>query len=142
VFQRDEQSGSQQLMKELVMKEMHMIDAPLMILLKMIAPFYAISDDSMGIGYSVYYYKEYMAPNELVKLIAVDGIKPDPERIHTRRYPFTTEVYAVVRADLPPTSTAIHLRDWLLTPDGQDLIEHVVTLAITTNPPNPAVHLL
>jgi len=123
VFQRDEQSGSQQLTKELVMKEMHMIDAPLMILLKMIAPFYAISDDPLGIGYSVYYYEEYMAPNELVKLISVDGIKPDPETIQTRRYPFTTEVYAVVRADLLPTSTAIHLRDWLLIPEGQDLIE-------------------
>ena len=122
-YQRDEQSGSQQLMKELVMKGMHMIDAPLMILLKMIAPFYAISDDPLGIGYSVYYYEEYMAPNELVKLIAVDGIKPGRETIQTRRYPFTTEVYAVVRADSPPTSTAIHLRDWLLTPEGQDLIE-------------------
>ena len=110
-------------MKELVMKGMKMIDPPLMILLKMIAPFYAISEDPLGIGYSVYYYEEYMTPNELVKLIAVDGIKPDPERIQTQRYPFTTEVYAVVRTDSPPTSTAIHLRDWLLTPDGQDLIE-------------------
>ena len=110
-------------MKELVMKEMHMIDAPLMILLKMNAPFYAISDDPLGIGYSVYYYEEIMAPNELVKLIAVDGIKPDRETIQPRRYPFTTEVYAVVRADSLPTSTAIHLRDWLLIPEGQDLIE-------------------
>ena len=110
-------------MKELVMKGMKMIDAPLMILLKMIAPFYAISDDPLGIGYSVYYYEEYMAPNELVKLIAVDGIKPDREMIQTHGYPFTTEVYAVVRADSPLTSTAIHLRDWLLTPEGQDLIE-------------------
>ena len=100
-----------------------MIDAPLMILLKLTAPFYAISDDPLGIGYSIYYYEENMAPNELVKLIAVDGIRPDRETIQTLRYPFTTDVYAVVRADSPPTSTAIHLRDWLLTPDGQDLIE-------------------
>jgi phosphate transport system substrate-binding protein len=110
-------------MKELVMKGLPMIDAPLMILLTMIAPFYAISDDPLGIGYSVYYYEENMAPNELVQLIAVNGIRPDRESIQTRRYPFTTEVYAVVRADSPPTGTAIHLRDWLLTPDGQDLIE-------------------
>jgi phosphate transport system substrate-binding protein len=122
-YQRDEQSGSQQLMKELVMKGMQMIDAPLMILLKMIAPFYAISDDPLGIGYSVYYYEEFMAPNELVKLIAVYRTKPDRETIQTRGYPFTTEVYAVVRAVSLLTSTAIHLRDWLLTPEGQDLIE-------------------
>ncbi len=122
-YQRDEQSGSQQLMMELVMKDKPMIDAPLMILLKMIAPFYAISDDPLGIGYSVYYYEENMAPNEMVKLISVDGVSPDHDSIRTRQYPFTTEVYAVVRADSPPTSTAVHLRDWLLTPDGQDLIE-------------------
>jgi phosphate transport system substrate-binding protein len=122
-YQRDEQSGSQQLMKELVMKGLSMIDAPLMILPKMISPFYAISDDPLGIGYSVYYYEENMAPNELVKLIAVDGVRPDHDSIQTRQYPFTTEVYAVVRADSPPTNTAVHLRDWLLTPDGQDLIE-------------------
>jgi phosphate transport system substrate-binding protein len=122
-YQRDEQSGSQQLMEELVMKDLPMIDAPLMVLMKMIAPFYAISEDPLGIGYSVYYYEENMAPNEMVKSIAVDGIKPDRESIQARQYPFTTEVYAVVRADSPPSSTAIHLRDWLSTPAGQDLIE-------------------
>ena len=110
-------------MNELVMNGMQMIDSPLMILLKMIAPFYAISEDPLGIGYSVYYYEENMAPNELVKLIAVDGVSPERESIQNLRYPFTTEVYAVVRADSPMTGTAIHLRDWLLTPDGQDLIE-------------------
>lgn len=122
-YQRDEQSGSQQLMRELVMKGLPMIDSPPMVLLKMIAPFYAISDDPLGIGYSVYYYEEYMAPNELVKLVSVDGIYPDPGSIQTRQYPFTTEVYAVVRADSPPVSTAVQLRDWLLTSAGQDMIE-------------------
>lgn len=100
-----------------------MIDAPLMILPKMIAPFYAISDDPLGIGYSVYYYEENMAPNELIKLVSVDGIKLDKDTLQTRRYPFTTEVYAVMRADSPPTGSAVRLRDWLLTPAGQKVIE-------------------
>ena len=122
-YQRDAQSGSQQLMQSLVMKDLPMIDAPLMVLLKMIAPFYAISEDPLGIGYSVYYYEENMAPNEKVKLLAVDGIKPDHETIQTRQYPFTTEVYAVVRADSPPRSVAVRLRDWLLSAAGQEMIE-------------------
>ena len=122
-YQRDEQSGSQQLMRTLVMKDLPMIDAPLMVLLKMIAPFYAISEDPLGIGYSVYYYEEYMAPNEKVKLLAVDGIKPDHETIQTRHYPFTTEVYVVVRADSPPGSVAVRLRDWLLSAAGQGMVE-------------------
>lgn len=122
-YQRDEQSGSQQLMLSLVMKDLPMVDAPLLVLLKMIAPFYAISEDPQGIGYSVYYYEENMAPNEKIKLLAVDEIKPDHASIQTRRYPFTTEVYIVVRADSPPTSTTMRLRDWLLSPAGQEIVE-------------------
>lgn len=122
-YQRDEQSGSQQLMQTLVMKDLPMIDAPPMVLLKMIAPFYAISEDPYGIGYSVYYYEEYMAPNEKVKLLAVDGIKPDHKTIQTRQYPFTTEVYVVVRADSSPRSVAVRLRDWLLSAAGQEMVE-------------------
>lgn len=122
-YQRNEQSGSQQLMQELVMKGTPMVEAPLMILPKMIAPFYAISDDPLGIGYSVFYYEENMAPNELIKLIAVDGIEANFESIKRRQYPFTTKVFVVLRADALPDSSAVHLRDWLLSPAGQDVVE-------------------
>jgi phosphate transport system substrate-binding protein len=122
-YQRDEQSGSQQLMLTLVMKGLPMVDAPILILLKMIAPFYAISEDLQGIGYSVFYYEENMAPKEKIKLLAVDGIKPDHELIQTHQYPFTTEVYMVVRADSPLKSIAMHLRDWLLSPTSQEIVE-------------------
>jgi phosphate transport system substrate-binding protein len=122
-YQRDEQSGSQELMQSLVMKGLPMVGAPLLILLKMIAPFYAISEDTQGIGYSVYYYEENMAPKEKIKLLAVDGIKPDHESIKTRRYPCTTEVYMVVRADSPLKSIATRLRAWFLSPAGQDIVE-------------------
>jgi phosphate transport system substrate-binding protein len=122
-YQRDEQSGSQQLMQSLVMKGLPMVDAPLLILLKMIAPFYVISEDPQGIGDSLYYYEENMAPKEKIKLLAVDGIKPDHESIQTRRYPFTTEVYTVVRADSPLKNIARRLRAWLLSAAGQDIVE-------------------
>ncbi len=121
-YQRDAQSGSQQLMLSLVMKDLPMVAAPLLVLLKMIAPFYAISEDLQGIGYSVYYYEENMAPTEKIKLLAVDGIKPDHASIRTRRYPFTTEVYVVVRADSPPPSIAMRFRDMLLSAAGQEMV--------------------
>ncbi len=122
-YQRDEQSGSQQLMLSLVMKGLPMVEAPLLVLMKMIAPFYAISEDPLCIGYSVYYYEENMAPAEKIKLLAVDGIKPEYDSIQSRRYPFTTEVYVVVRADSAPTHVAVRLRDWLLTNAGQEVVE-------------------
>jgi phosphate transport system substrate-binding protein len=121
-YQRNDQSGSQQLMESLVMKGTPMIDALDLILLNMIAPFYAVSEDALGIGYSVFYYEENMAPNEYIKLLAMDGIQPTVESIKNREYPFTSEVYAVVRAASSPSSLEMRLRDWLLTPSGQDLV--------------------
>jgi phosphate transport system substrate-binding protein len=110
-------------MLSLVMKGLPMIDAPNLVLMKMIAPFYAISEDRLGIGYSVYYYEENIAPAEKIKLLAVDGVKPEYDSIQSRQYPFTTGVYTVVRADSPPTHVAGRLRDWLLTKVGQEVVE-------------------
>jgi len=104
------------------MKSTPMVNAPDLVLLKMIAPFYAISEDPLGIGYSVFYYEENMAPNEYIKLIAVDGVQPTLGSIKNKEYPLTTEVYSVVRADSSLSSLAVHLRDWLLTPEGQELV--------------------
>ena len=115
-YQRNDQSSRQQLMESLVLKGALMVDAPDLILLKMIAPFYAISVDLRGIGYSVFYYEENMALNEYIKLIAVDYVQPSLESIENQEYPFISEVYSVTRADSSPTSLAVRVRDWLLTP--------------------------
>ena len=50
-YQRNDNSGSHELMKELVMQGLKMVDAPdLFLLTSMIAPFNAISTDPSGIG--------------------------------------------------------------------------------------------
>jgi phosphate transport system substrate-binding protein len=123
-YQRDENSGSQELMRTLVMRELPMVDAPDLIMLTMFAPFYAVSTDPVGIGYSIYFYEENMAPEkESVRLLAVDGVMPGADSIRSRQYPYTTEVYAVVRGDLPDDSLARQLLDWLRSPAGQALIQ-------------------
>lgn len=122
-YQRDRNSGSQELMDDLVMKGVAMkTDSPDMILEMMAGPINMISHDVMGIGYSVYYYAAVMLPNEQVKLIGVDGVVPTTATIADRSYPLVTEVYAVVRADMPPASPAVRLRDWLLTEEGQAVV--------------------
>ncbi len=63
-----------------------------------------------------------MAPNEYIKLLAMDGIQPTLGSIKNREYPFTSEVYAVVRTASSPSSLEARLRDWLLTPAGQALV--------------------
>lgn len=122
-YQRNENSGSQELMKSLVMKGEPMMNAPDLILHGMMGPINALSYDEYGIGYSVFYYEQYMAPNEGIKLCSIDGITPSKETIRSREYEFTTEVYAVIREDTSKDSSAYHLRDWLLSENGQDLIE-------------------
>ena len=121
-YQRDRNSGSQELMEALVMKDLEIIDAPDMILEGMMGPINVISTDESGIGYSVYFYEQFMAPNEQLKLVAIDGVMPNFENIKARAYPYTTEVYAVVRSDLDESSPAYKLWRWLLTAQGQDAV--------------------
>lgn len=122
-YQRNRNSGSQELMEALVMGDLEMIESPDMILDSMIGPINAIADDPLGIGYSVYYYASFMFPHDFIKLIGVDGIAPSSANIANRSYPLTTEVYAVIREGMPPESTAVMLRNWLLSDDGQAVVE-------------------
>lgn len=121
-YQREDNSGSQELMKSLVMKDLPMVAAPDMIILTMSGLINAVAVDTDGIGYSVYYYEQFIAPNENVRLCGVDGVLPDAETIRARAYPLTTEVYAAIRDDLDRESTAYWLWEWLLTEAGQAVV--------------------
>jgi phosphate transport system substrate-binding protein len=121
-YQRDRNSGSQELMEALVMKGAPMLKSPNMIIETMMGAVNAIGKEPVGIGYSVYYYATFMLPDKNVKLIGVNGIKPTSENIAKHTYPLATEVYAVTRRNMPKGSTAIMLRDWLLTDEGKAAI--------------------
>ncbi len=128
-YQRNRNSGSQELMEGLVMRGTRMVDAPELLTTSMLGPLNAIGGnpwsgggDVLGVGYSVYYYANFMFPHQHVKLIAIDGVQPTAENIASRAYPLTTEVYVAVRDDMPQDSSAVIFRDWLLTGDGQAVI--------------------
>ena len=121
-YQRDRNSGSQELMEALVMKGTRMIEAPDMIMETMAGPINAVGRDPQGIGYSVYYYATVMLPDSKVKLVGVGGAMPTSETIGRRTYPLVAEVYAALRGGMPRDSTAVMLRDWLLTTDGQAVV--------------------
>ena len=126
-YQRERNSGSQELMMSMVMKETAMIDAPDMIVKTMLGPFNAIGGDPLtgaggdplGFGYSVYFYAAVMFDNQRVKIIGVEGVKPDSGTIASRSYPLAADVYAVTIKGAPADSPGVRFRDWLLTPDGQ-----------------------
>ena len=111
-------------MQSLVMKDRKMIDAPeLLTGTLMASPFLAIDDDVHGIGYSIYYYQEFMSPPARVKACAVEGVEPSSDNIRARTYPLVTDVFVVLRRDEPENHAARRLRDWLLAPTGQGVVE-------------------
>ena len=121
-YRRNPNSGSQELMEDLVMQGEVMIDSPDLLLYEMVGPFNAIGYDLLGIGYSVYYYATYMLPTETVRLVPVENVLPTTETIADGTYPFVTEVFVVIRADQPPDGSAMQLRNWLLTAEGQAVV--------------------
>ena len=65
----------------------------------------AIASYSNAIGYTVYFYNEQIIrPGDKLKTIGVNGVQPNKQTISNRSYPYTTEVYAVIRSDTDRSS--------------------------------------
>ena len=122
VFARDRNSGSEELMRELVMHDTPTVAQPQFFFGGMEIIIRSVAETPLAIGYSVYYYETLMAPDTRNKRLSINGIAPTRETIANRSYPLTAEVYAVIRKGLPETHPARILRDWLLSPDGQKLV--------------------
>ena len=125
-YQRNETSGSQVMMENVVMDGQPMTDAPkeyrpseMGALVDEVASYRNSAD---AIGYSVYYYVTEMYLREGVKLLAIDGVAPSNETIASGEYPYTQYNYAVIRADEPENSPARQLFDFLTTPEGKALM--------------------
>jgi phosphate transport system substrate-binding protein len=122
-YVRNANSGSQELMETLVMRGEPMADWTEAILSGMAGPFSTLRFDENGLCYTVYYYKEQMVRDQIVKHLSVDGVYPDKKTIKNLSYPYTTFVYAVVRQDLDRTSMAFKVYEALQTKGGKRMIE-------------------
>lgn len=122
-YARPRNSGSQELMQELVMQELVMPEWPEdMIISGMGGLVDMIKGDPDALGYSVYYYVTYQYSIGGMKLLAVDGVAPTPETLADGSYPHVAPVWVVTRADLDPTSLAAGMRDWLVAAGGQRIV--------------------
>lgn len=74
-----------------------------------------------AIGYSYRYYATTMYANPNVKLLSVNGVVPSTENIQNGSYPFVVDIYAVTNGE-PEGNTKL-LIDWILSPQGQEIIE-------------------
>ncbi len=75
-----------------------------------------------SIGYSFRYYLSGMVANDNVKMLSVNGVYPDAENIRNGRYPLTASFFVVYKKDNSNPNVK-KLVDWILSPEGQKLIE-------------------
>lgn len=75
-----------------------------------------------SIGFSFRYYTDGIVENGDVKMLSVNGVYPSSENVRNGSYPITQEFYAIYRSDNDNPNVAL-LIDWLLSAEGQTLIE-------------------
>ncbi|MGB7605979.1 MAG: substrate-binding domain-containing protein [Lutisporaceae bacterium] len=124
-YQRPENSGSQTIMLNMVMKGLKIMDAPTELkpaemsgLIEVIASY---DNSDKAIGYSVYYFANSMYNKETIKFVKLDGFEPNNETIKSDKYPFTSAYYAVLKKTEPKDSNARKLLAWILSDEGQKL---------------------
>lgn len=126
-YQRPENSGSQTIMLNMVMKDIKIMDAPKTLkpaemegLIEVIASY---DNSDRAIGYSVYYFANSMYNKETIKFVKVDGVEPNNETIKSDQYPYTSAYYAVMKKTEAIDSNARKLLAWILSDEGQKLAE-------------------
>ncbi len=122
-YLRDPNSGSQELMEDLILKGTPMLDTPEMIIPTMVGEVNMVGYKPDAFGYSVYYYVTNLLIDSRVKMLGINGVQPTPATIANRTYPLAAEFYVLIRQNTPPDSPALILRNWLLTDEGQAAVK-------------------
>lgn len=125
-YQRPENSGSQTVMQNKVMKDLKMLEptketyaSGMGEIIKQVASY---KNAKNSLGYSFMYYSSEMIKNNQIKYIAIDGVKPTPETVRNKTYPFTVPVYAVTLKSNKQENVS-RLIQWVLSEEGQSLVE-------------------
>ena len=125
-FQRPRNSGSQTGMESLVMGDIPMMEPVTGTVAdtmnEIVDVISAFDSGENAIGYSYYYYANTMYLGENVKLIAVEGVKPNNTTIREGQYPLLTAYYAITRKGDVSENTA-KLIQGILSERGQRAVQ-------------------
>ncbi len=126
-YVRNRNSGSQETMQTLVMKDLKITVGQSMIEMTMIemtmmGPYNLISRDPNGIGFTFATFHRDRSNTPRVKTLAIGGVEPGPKTFASRKYPLTTEVLAVWRSDLAEDAPGRKVLAWLKTKAAQKAI--------------------
>ena len=123
-FRRPETSGSQTLMRLLLIGDKEMVDERLETVSTMDGIISRMTDydnSSNALGYSVFYYASAMFQQPGLKFLKVDGVEPSNETIASGEYPLVNAFYCVTNEQ--SSEEAIAIRDWLTGGQGQRFVE-------------------
>ena len=123
-FLRPETSGSQTLIRKLILGDAELIEGQFEEIPTMEGIINRLKDyenESNALGFSVYYYASSMHQVPGVRLIRVEGVEPSNETIQNGEYPLVNPFFVVTNEQSSPNALA--LRDWLLTDYGQTFVE-------------------
>ena len=124
VFSRPETSGSQTMMRALLLGDADMAEAVTEEVPSMEGIIRALKDydnSASAIGYSVYYYASMMFSQPDLKFLAVEGIEPSNETIGSDTYPLVNDFYCVTNEQ--SSENARRIASWLQTAEGQEFVE-------------------
>lgn len=126
-YQREQNSGSQNLMEKMVMQGLPMMEVPTELMIDSMAGLIdsvasSYENSRSAIGYSIYLYAKEQYVKDSIRFLSIDGVEPSDETIASGEYPLSKIVYAVIRADEPEDSPARQLVNWLLTDEGQQAV--------------------
>lgn len=123
-FQRPENSGSQTMLLK-VMGNKQPMAAPREDIASGMGGIISQTADyknyKNAIGYSFLYFATEMVQNGNIRLLEVDGVKPDKKTIRDGTYPLTAEFYAVTAGSSNPHVG--RFIEWIRSAQGQTLVE-------------------
>lgn len=124
-FRRERDSGSRELFDALVMQGQALSEDGRFRSLyanSMGGPFSQVTQNTNGLGYSIYYYEHFMAASPFTRTVEIDGVEPTAESIASGAYPWVTRVYAAYRDGEAKDSPAMKLLQWLASAEGQAVV--------------------
>jgi len=120
-FLRNRNSGSEELMRELVMKGQPPKEGLYyQVVMSMGGIFDLMEKTVFGIGYTILYYDRYMVRSPYTRTMRINGVEPTPQTVADGTYPLLYECVAVIRKDSPEKAKAV--AKWLTGDEGAKVI--------------------
>ena len=123
-YVRNRNSGSQEKFETMVMDGLEIKKFPEWHMgTTMETPYFQIENDRSGIAFTPYYYYSVIVGYGSTKAIGIEGVSMIKENIYNDTYPYVTNIYASIRADIDKSSTAYKIFEFLTSDKGQSVVE-------------------